>query len=347
MKILILSTSSNNTATFIGSLEVIEPKPDLRVFYYDQKWHQAALAAMQQNKEVETLLRQGAWKVPRERVSSDNEILAEARANTPDLIVYISAWEGQFVPLDETLGELNTMAPLVHFLCDGADPPWWPQLERFEEKGIFSLTVNIDGSHDWPGGKGWFDGVTPHGYKQYRIKSALTLLTPCDPRPFEGAPFPPPFLERPYAMGYAGNPGNHPRVALIEALQKRGYAYRQRDDQPGSYKNYTHFLRHCRTVVSVPFTGSGAARHVKGRVLEAGWAGCALLEWKNDATASWFTPRYEFEEYGSIEEALDLAEMMARTPRRTRDIARALAHRVTTEHSPQKFWDKVFERAGK
>lgn len=346
VKILIFSTSSNNTDTFIGSLDSLG-QHEINLFRYDAKWHAAAIAAMQQNKDVEMQLRMGAWRLPRERVAPDDEMLAAARSFKPDLMIYISAWEGQFVPLDETLGELNSMAPLVHFLCDGADPPWWPQLRRFEEKGIFSLTVNIDGSHEWPGGEDWWR-YDEKGDRILPITKALTLLTPVDPRHFSGAPFPPAaFRHRPYAVGYAGNPGNHPRVALIQALQNAGFAYRQRDDQPGSYREYTHFLRHCRTVVSVPFTGSGAAAHVKGRVIEAGYAGCALLEWENTATSAWFTPRYEYEEFSSIEEMITVAEFMAKTPQRTHQIAWNLAHRIKTEHSPEVFWAKVIAGAGK
>lgn len=334
MKVLIFSTSSNNTETFIGSLDSLNSH-EIRLFRYDQKWHQTAIAAIQQNKEVENLIRTGQWQIPRERVSADADMLSEARKFSPDLMIYISAWEGLFVPKDETLGELNSIAPLVHFLCDGADPPWWPQLDRFEKNGIFTLTVNIDGSHRWPGGE---FGL---------IKNALTLLTPIDPRPFSGAPYPPSFLERPYAVGYAGNPGNHPRRAIIDAMTKAGFAIRYRDDQPGSYRDYVHFLRHCRAVVSVPFTGSGAARHVKGRVIEAGYAGCALLEWKNDATAAWFTPRLDYEEFETVEEAIDLAHFIAKTPRRTEDLAEALSDRVLCDHTPAVFWKKVIERAGK
>ena len=93
----------------------------------------------------------------------DDELLRHAVLTKPDVIVYLSAYVGDFVPLNETLGELNAIAPLIHFLCDGQDPPWLPQLKEFERRGVFSLTVNIDGGHQWPGGKDWTASIEGAG----------------------------------------------------------------------------------------------------------------------------------------------------------------------------------------
>ncbi len=264
---------------------------EVGVFNYDSKWHQQVGDAIKQNPDVKNQLQQGIYHLPRVRASMDTELLTEAKKFKPDMIVYISAWEGDFVPTNETLGELNSIAPLVHMLFDGADPPWWSQLKTFEEANVFSLTVNIDGSHVWPGGHEW-----PKD-QPGKTKNALTLLTPLDRRLFY--PVMIPLSQRPYSIGYAGNAGGWLRSHLVEQLQKRvttpPFIYRPRDDHPQSYQMFTQFIGHLKAIVSIPFTGSEATTHVKGRVLEAGMAGCGLLEWKNPATASWFTPRYEYE----------------------------------------------------
>jgi hypothetical protein len=107
---------------------------------------------------------------------------------------------------------------------------------------------------------------------------------------------------------------------------------------------YCTFLKHCKAVITVPFTGSNATTHVKGRVIEAGYAGACLLEWENPATASWFQPRADYWTYSSVEECREMAQFLAAHPKLCQEMAASLNHRVTTEHSPEKFWGAVFER---
>jgi hypothetical protein len=345
MKILVLTTSTNNTESFVGSLFAAGHDPaNISVLTYDRKWHGAALEAIQANPSFQAQLQQGTGHIRRDACAMDDEILHAVKLGKPDVVVYISAWQGDFIPLNETLGEVNAMAPLVHFLSDGQDPPWWPQLKEFERRQCFSLTVNIDGGHDWPGGHvaNWRGKVE----NPWEVTNALTLLTPVDTRHFP--PSPVAYHERPYAVGYAGNQGGHFRSELVRSLNRVvGFAFRERDHQPGSYPHFADFLRHVRVSVSTPFTGSGQARQVKGRVLESGFAGACLLEWKNDATAAWFTPRHEYWEYESVEEARELAEWLAGHPKIAGATAAALQARVEKEHAPAVFWRRVFEAIGK
>lgn len=351
MKILWLSTSTNNTTTVVDSLLYLN-QHQVVVFHYDRLWHEQCAQAIAQNPTVRELLQAGQFHLPRERVGMDDQMIATARDMAPDLILYTSAWEGDFVPLNSTLCALNEIAPTVHFCYDGSDPPWWPQMQQFEKDGCFRLTVNIDGGHVWPGGKDWrYDrwntGPIQAASPLPPIKNGLTLLTPLDPRAFDGVQVP--FNVRPFSVGYAGNAGGWIRNALVQRLQhelKGLFAFKQRDDNLGSYNHYCTFLRHCRVSISVPFTGSNATYHVKGRVLESGYAGACLLEWKNDATRAWFTPRFDFEEYESVEECCEMAQWLSGHPRRCEEIATNLHRRVTTEHSPKAFWSAVFSKLG-
>ena len=330
MKVLIASTSTNNTDTVINSLAYLA-KHEITVFRYDEKWHHEINQVLQNNPGVQGELQAGRYHLPRERVGMDAQLLKCATDLKPDCILYISAWEGDFVPALETLGQLNSIAPLVHFCFDGSDPPWWPQLQRFEELGIFALTVNIDGGQEWPG----------LGHGGFTLKNAVTLLTPIFPPMFGSVTIP--FMRRPFDVGYAGNRGGWLRNRLVEKLAtKPWFAFRQRDDNANSYHVYCDFLKHCRVSISVPFTGSEATAHVKGRVIESGYAGACLLEWKNAATAAWFTPRFEYFEYESIDECVEMAEWLAGHPNMCADAAKAFHYRVTTEHSPEIFWGKVF-----
>lgn len=335
-RVLFFTTSTNNTHTFWSSLDGLA---DVSVFPYDRKWHDVAQQLVANDPANLQRIQTGQMRIRRDDCAMDKEMLLEAKIAEPDLIVYVSAWQGDFVPLNETLGEINQIAPVVHLLCDGGDHPWWPQLQEFERRGTFSLTVNIDGSHQWPGGKEWSGPYDQHKY--------MTLLTPVDIRAFAPAASWS-FAERPYAIGYAGNKAGPFREAVVGRLNGvRGFAFKERDPHPNSYDAFAQFLKLVRVSVSVPFTGSGQAKHVKGRVLESGFAGCCLLEWVNDATRAWFTPRHEYFEYGSVEECAELAEWLAHHPRIAEDTARALHDRLWREHAPSVFWGKVFERLGK
>lgn len=352
MKILIATTSSNNTDTVIGSLDCLG-QHQISVFRYDEKWHSECGLAIQADPGVRDLLSMGLFPPPehrdafRMRVSREAELLALVKAEKFDLVLYISAWEGLFVPTNETLGQVKSMTPLVHLLFDGADPPWWVQLEEFERAGVFSLTVNIDGSHAWPGGD-WRSTPDDASIPGWKIENALTLLTPLDPRHFQGPPFPPPFLARPFPIAYAGNAGGWTRGGYVRQLQQeiKRFHYRQRDDHPHSYKIYCDFLRHSRAVVSVPFTGSGAATHVKGRVLETGYAGAALLEYEGSPTKDWFEPGADYLTYSDVGSLITVATHMAENPHNISAYAANLHRRVTTEHAPEVFWGKVFAQLG-
>lgn len=347
-RVLVLSTSTNDCAKYYDSLHGIA---DYSVFPYDRKWHDVATQLIADDPQNLQRIQTGQLRIRRDDCAMDREMLLEARISEPDFIVYISAWTGDFVPLNETLGEINQIAPLVHLLCDGADPPWWPQLQEFERRGTFSLTVNIDGSHRWPGGRDWATtteaiGLIPRSQGDFVVSNALTLLTPIDTRPFAQPTWS--FKERPYAIGYAGNKTGAFRDSIVNRLNGvRGFAFKDRDPHPNSYPVFADFLKQCRISVSVPFTGSGTAKHVKGRVLETGFAGACLLEWRNDATASWFTPYADFWPYDSVDECAEYAEWLAHHPTVSGDIARSLSNRMWREHSPAVFWGKVLERVGK
>lgn len=355
MKILFHSTSSNNVYHVIGSLHSIGGGHEIEVCHYDKAWNEACVEACQTNPDVRQYLHAGRFDlagIPRERARADADMVRRAENFRPDLQIYISAWEGLFVPEDETLIKLNAIAPLVHFCFDQSDPPWWEGDEnhgnviRYNQRGCFALQVGIDGGHVWPGGKDFpathYDGFSWRTGIGGKLFNGLTLLTPIDPRPFAGELMT--FEERPYGVAYAGNAGGEIRSLLVDRMRHEVPcgAIRLRDDHPQSYSQFARFLKLSRLVINVPFTGSGRAKHVKGRVVEAGMAGAALLEWRNPATASWFTPRYEYEEYGSLDECIDMAKWLVSRPGRLRDMAEALRARVLREHSASRFWSQVF-----
>lgn len=343
MKILVATTSTGDTEHITESLRNLSEHA-VNVFWYDKAFRDEELQlAMSRNNPNSP--RQRGVNIAPETVRMDKELLAEAAHFRPDLIVYVSALEGKFVPSDQTMGELSIFAPIVHMLFDGGDPPWWPRLQELEESGIFDVTVSIDGNHDWPGGKDWMSS--------WRIKNGLTLLTPVCPIFYPPTPYK--FSERPFPIGFAGNVGGWMRKGVVERMQQDGMPFVLRDrEEPivvtqktsaghSTYVDYAKFLQNCNIIINVPWTGSGTRKHVKGRVVEAGWAGACLLEWDNPHTRRWFTPRFHYEEYGNPQECVEAARMLIARPRRMAEMAAELHAAVKLQHAPQAFWEAVFD----
>jgi hypothetical protein len=342
-KALFLSTSTNNVHTVINSLRFLGHF-DIEAFHYDKKYHEGAASIVKQNQQLMEVYRSGALRLPPDMARMDTEMIEMAKDYRPDFIFYISAWTGDFVPYNETLREIGSIAPLTHLIFDGSDPPWWQQLHTFEELDLFRLTVNIDGNVNWPGGHGWDEEKA--GWK---AKNSLTLLTPLDPSPFLRKKVS--FRERPFVIAYNGNGNGWIRSAYVHRFQndeklKGRFFFRPRSDNADSYEEYIEFMKHCQIMISVPHTGSGTTKHVKGRILEAGLSGCCVLELANAATRHWFQPRRDYWEYGSIDECVEFALFLADHPMIAEDIGMQLKNRIEDRHSPASFWSTVFTKLG-
>ena len=273
----------------------------------------------------------------------DAEVYQAALDYQPDFIVYIGSRWGEIVAI-ETLQNLNrNVAPAVHLCSDAADHPWWDLLEEYEAKGCFSLQVAIDGNKHWP----------LHGKPR-----GLTALTPFDPARFGE---PKPHAERPILFGYGGNMGGGPSVDKNRPASKRreildacivgGLKVRERVDEgtsqyTGSYQEYTDYLGGCRIVLNIPFSGTQEHMQVKGRVVEAGMAGCVLLDYRGAPTADWFTPGEDYLEYDDPAHALAVVKQLADKPDLSQTIAWRMRAKVLAEHGPDKFWGRILERIG-
>jgi hypothetical protein len=330
MRILIATTSTGDTESIAAGLRYIG-QHEISVMHYDQKSTQSygIYQKLDPTQKAAVRLNQTA-----QYVTCDPELLHHAEDMRPDIILYISAWGSAFAPSNETLLKLRDMAPLVHLLFDGGDPPWWPILRKFEEEGLFDLTVSIDGNHDWPGGSDW--------QADWKIESGITLLTPISPAFYPEPTFA--FSERPFPIGYAGNVGGWMRKGIVERLQQEElpFVLKLRDFE--EYASYASFLHHCRIIVNVPFTGSGQRKHVKGRVIETALARACLLEWTNPHLRDWFDPRSEFEEYDNPDHCLEMCKFLMGQIKRCEEIGHALYTKVRQEHDPSEFWTQVFDR---
>lgn len=274
----------------------------------------------------------------------DAEVYQAAVDYQPDFIVYIGSRWGEIVAI-ETLQALNrNVAPTVHLCSDAADHPWHDLLEEYAAKGCFALQVAIDGNRAWP-----LEG-----------RGGLTALTPFDPSRF-GEPRP--HAARPIVFGYGGNMGgkNAAEGAPPERVSKRrkildaciagGLKIRVREDEgtsqfTASYQAFADFLGQCRITIDIPFSGTEQHMQVKGRVVEAGMCGCALLEHRGAPAKDWFTAGVDYLEYDSAAHALELVQRLARDPEASQAMAWRLRARVLGEHGPDKFWGRILERIG-
>lgn len=194
-------------------------------------------------------------------IRNDWQLVAAAETAQPDIIFHIGACQAPGNPKPAALRQIRAIAPFVNIVSDAADTPWHPVLRRYRSEGCFDLQVSIDGAQP--------DGID------------LATLTPIDPVPFQVG------CDRDIRCGFSGSPGRwNDRSQIVRSLVDFGGLTVR--DKPGSYEDHARFMRRCKLALNVSLTGSGLTHHVKGRVLEAGFAGCALLEPEGSSIGEWF-----------------------------------------------------------
>lgn len=257
------------------------------------------------------------------------ELIEEARLVQPDIIVYLGAIEkyhGRPVPSTDVLRWLNDVAPMVHLCGDASDEPWWDLLREYCRLGCFAVQVSIDGSPNTP-----IAGF-PNG---------MIRLTPVDPGAFPAVAWP----ARSLPAGMAGGRGHGERAALIQALWGSGAGLGWRLPG-GDYADMAEFLTRCKVVVNCPMNGTGNGDHVKGRVVEAGWAGACLLERSNPVTSRWFRAGVDYLVYEDAEDAVRQLVWAREHDEEVESMANRFRARVEESHHPKRFWSDVFAKAG-
>jgi hypothetical protein len=254
-----------------------------------------------------------------------DELVELTRRIAPDFAVFIGALEPYHtkpVPSPDVLRRVRDVAPLIHMCNDAADDPWWDKLIEYDRKACFDVQVSIDGS-------------THNPIASFAI--GLLALTPTDHRPFA----PRPWDEREIGCGFVGGLGHSRRADDIRTLQSMGAL----DFRPGpegrSYDEFARIMCDIRVMPNFPDTGTGRFTHVKGRVVEAGLAGCCVIERRGAPTDHWFMPGMDYLEYDTMDDVRALLE-----DPRLEMIARRFHDRVLTEHHPRVFWRRVLEKAG-
>ena len=236
----------------------------------------------------------------------------------PDLIVYVGACESN-TPSPQFLRRLRDKAPTVHLCPDAGDHPWWPEIMAFDEALSFDVQVAMDGS-PWPLENTQITGLMAFNPDRYH------------PIPHEN---------RPVLFGFAGDIGG-PREELLNKLKTFGLQCRNRDND--NYEKVANYICNCRMVPNIGRTGSFDRMHVKWRVMESGLSEALLLEMKGSPTSKWFIPGVDYMEWETPQEAGAIVQFYRDKPEETQVFGKRLRKKVLENHSPQKFWGRVFEK---
>ena len=247
---------------------------------------------------------------------NDWQLLEGIEREKPDVVFYIGANESLGNPKVGTLQIAQSKVPVINLCSDAADKPWHRTLEGYKRKGCFALQVSIDGARDAP-----VDYAT---------------LTPIDPGPFCEP------LTKSIRCGFSGTVGRwNARSEVVLALTWfGGLTVRDRVKVDG-YENHVDFLKRCQMVLNISNTGSGLAHHIKGRVLEAGWARSALLESAGSPIGEWF-PSDCYITYRNPKEAADIIRDIGDTE--IDKCAARLAHEVRTRFRADMIYDEILRR---
>ncbi len=256
------------------------------------------------------------------------ELVELARTLKPDFAVYIGAYAPSHkrpVPSTDILSQIRATCPFILLCGDAADDPWWPVLEDYHQKDCFDAMVAIDGSFNTP-------------IKEFA--EGLTLLTPLDPRVYR----PWPWGKRTITTGMIGGLGGL-RGQIVYELSVQGLIDYRLGPIGRSYADYATLL--CLTKITLNFaqTGTGKYLHVKGRVVEAGFAGSTVLETKGSPLKEWgFVPGEDYFEYEGLE---DLVDFLKNVPDElVEKMASKFTVKMTVDHNPWIFWGKVLAKAG-
>lgn len=215
-------------------------------------------------------------------LGNDKYILYKMRGvGEIDVIFYIGANRGPGNPVYETFRELRKISPLINIISDAADKPWHKPIREYRREECFDLHVGIDGDPGSP-----VDFVT---------------LTPVDGRIFDSVEV----RKKDIHCGFSGNAFGK-RGQILSMVGSRCLIRLRGDD----YLDHIKFLKRCRMVLNVAFTGSGYAFHVKGRVTETGYTGAALLEPSQSPTRYWF-PASAYFKYYDAEHLIELLDRLS------------------------------------
>ncbi len=252
-------------------------------------------------------------------VKNDVKIIEAVKDFKPGVIFYIGGHAGPGLPTIETLCALRSYAKCINLVCDATDHPWHPPILEYKKHECFDLHVGLDGPLEAP--------------------VDMSTVTPLDPRAYDTMPRP----TKDIHCGFAGNQGyKTARETLVTTLSKEGLLM-VRPRSTALYSEYAMFMRHCEMVFNVGLTGTAERLHIKGRTIETGLAGAALIEMDGGPADKWF-PRESIFFYNTIDDARKIIKDSSKNE--IADKASMFSEVVRTKYSPQKIYGEMLARVG-
>lgn len=256
------------------------------------------------------------------QINNTWQVVDVAKKLKPDVMFYIGPFAGPGVVKPTTFQQLRDIGPVINLCSDAADKPWHRTLEMYARRDCFDLQVSIDGAQDAP-----VDFAT---------------LTPVDPKPFMF----PADRKRTVRCGFSGNVGEwNPRAEIVHALEWFGGLTVRKPKQVAEtvYEHHAAFMASCEMILNTSFTGTGRRHHIKGRVLEAGWAGACLLEHVDSPIADWF----DDDCFVLYRDPPDAAKLIKALPYDdTRHCAARLHEEVSKRFSARQIYSEILSRVG-
>ncbi len=296
----------------------------------------------------------------------DYEILATAKKISPDIIFYIGANEGSGIPAVETFLALRKLAPLINLCCDAGDPPWHKPIRHYKAKGCFDLHVTLDGCQTAPVDLVTVTPVDPSPYTRSRPRTVRcgfsggvsskerkifrvsfpnrSVPKVVKARPINALPaWEPLYKKRPPSIAEDPEPITVRDEVLWDLESAEDIITVRRRTPISLYSEHAAFLLSCQMIINTSASGSGAVHQIKGRVLEAGWAGCALLESVGSPIADWL-PENSYFLYSDVSHVKRLLESL--TTEQITESAAVLSQYVRENYHPRQIYGEILDLCG-
>ncbi len=207
---------------------------------------------------------------------------------------------------------------MINLCSDAQDKPWHGVLDVYKKHNCFDLQVSLDGG------------------KYHALD--MSTLTPVDPTLYNGT------AKRDIRCGFSGAVGTMgDRSEIIHSLEWFGGLTVRGRTLKGGYEDHVKFMRRCKMILNTSWTGTGDAHHIKGRVLETGWAGGALLEMSESPIEKWFPKDCYF----TWRNAKEAAEIIAdASDKEISQKAKRLSEEVRRRFSAKMIYGEILKRVG-
>lgn len=266
---------------------------------------------------------------------SDNAILDIAHEFEPTHVIWIGTCGGPYETKAETFQELRKKSKTIMICPEASHPDWDRLIQEFYDKDSFDLIINIDGNPNW-------------GHRQGK---GLTTLAMYGQRAYQMDHNYYHWRNRPIDVGFCGGSG-YPGTMRQRLVHHLTMVRRHNNmplltqfpfiECPGTYQLYADFMRMTKIAVNSCGSGEDRSKHVKGRVVEAGLAGCCLIEEEGSPIGLWFSKESYFT-FETPEHCEAIIYEILSDPTEAIKRRDNFCNETRRKYTPYKMWDEIFQ----